>query len=216
MYVICIFSLKKVPIFHLHSTARFYVVTIFLVSFSTVMTVLVLNLHHRTYKLPRWIRHVFLEVLAGVLCMRDHIALPSQPTFYKSDQTQFELVPSIGGDRNATNEVKDEALLMTTEFMDVSENGGYRDGVNKDSYKNSTARLNRLLVELLGNVKFMAHRCQEKDHEENKKLEWQMVAKVVDRFFLIIYIICVVTMDFIMFLQINSMEKTHRMTAEDE
>lgn len=148
--------------------------------------------------------------------MRDHIALPSQPTFYKSDQTQFELVPSIGGDRNATNEVKDEALLMTTEFMDVSENGGYRDGVNKDSYKNSTARLNRLLVELLGNVKFMAHRCQEKDHEENKKLEWQMVAKVVDRFFLIIYIICVVTMDFIMFLQINSMEKTHRMTVEDE
>lgn len=195
--------------------ARFYVVTIFLVSFSTVMTVLVLNLHHRCYRLPRWIRHVFLEVLAGVLCMREQITLPTEPTFYKGDGTHhFELLPQPGIDRNSGNEVKDEALLMTTEFMDVSENGVYRDGVNKDSYKRGTARLNRLVMEILGNVKFMAHRCQEKDHDETKKLEWQMVAKVVDRFFLIIYVICVFTMDLIMFLQIKHMDNsTHNSSS---
>ena len=57
-------------------------------------------------------------------------------------------------------------------------------------------------MDTLTNVRFLAQRFAEKDREEEMANEWQDVAKVMDRFFLCMYIVCVVVMDVIIGMQI--------------
>ena len=58
------------------------------------------------------------------------------------------------------------------------------------------------MMDTLSNVRFLAQRFAEKDREEDMANEWQSVAKVMDRFFLCAYIICVVVMDIVIGMQV--------------
>ena len=58
------------------------------------------------------------------------------------------------------------------------------------------------IMDTLSNVRFLAQRFAERDRDEEMANEWQDVAKVMDRFFLCMYVICVVVMDVVIGMQI--------------
>lgn len=212
--------------------ARYYIITIFLVSFSTVMTVLVLSLHHRRSPVPRWVRHVFLRVLSSMLCMRVESSKnstgslydrPTGPAGVHSTGIHFELISNNESlSASATDyALKEETLLGSGDICNDLDSGGLhgRSGGTTGLGTGGGGRGNgigdsggghrqyswkdRSFRDIQNNVKFLASRYADRDQDEQITSDWQNVARVVDRFFLIIYIVCVILMDVVMVLQVN-------------
>ncbi|XP_054771519.1 neuronal acetylcholine receptor subunit alpha-10-like [Lytechinus pictus] len=215
--------------------ARYYIITIFLVSFSTVMTVLVLSLHHRRSPLPRWVRHVFLRVLSSILCMKVESSKnasgslygqPTGPAGVHSSGLHFELVPQISNNESLSASateyaLKEETLLGSGDLCNDLDGGGLHGrsggttglgtgGGGRGNGKGESGSCHRpyswkdrSFMDIQNNVKFLASRYADRDQDEQITSDWQNVARVVDRFFLIIYIVCVVLMDVVMVLQVK-------------
>ncbi|XP_022107578.1 neuronal acetylcholine receptor subunit alpha-10-like [Acanthaster planci] len=182
--------------------ARYYIVTIFLVSFSTFMTVIVLNLHHRKYRVPNWVHNIFIGGLAPIFCLK--VNSRRTKNIYNSRKHHFQLVPTAS---TATTYLDQDSYLSKDDTPSV--NNTPRHGQTETAYTTSTSQPRRpwdwkeqAIMDTLSNVRFLAQRFAEKDREEDMANEWQSVAKVMDRFFLGAYIICVVVMDIVIGMQI--------------
>ncbi|XP_072033889.1 neuronal acetylcholine receptor subunit alpha-10-like [Amphiura filiformis] len=193
--------------------ARYYITTIFLVSFSTFMTVLVLNLHHRRYPMPKWMKEIFLGVLAQVLCINVdkkrrgagtyNIGLPSRGH-------HIELMPTASGTAAEMEfMLKQEELSATGPGHGHGHNHSHQNNAPINSRTGPITWKDRIHLEILNNIRYLAGRYAEKAHEEQTINEWQGVAKVMDRFFLCIYVVCVVVMDGVMGMQILRKDPDH-------
>ncbi|XP_071493943.1 neuronal acetylcholine receptor subunit alpha-10-like [Diadema antillarum] len=209
--------------------ARYYIITIFLVSFSTVMTVLVLSLHHRRAPVPRWVRHVFLRVLSNILCMNVESQKCSEGSSYTHPSGtpslhgsggHFELMPQISSPASLSPSSTDHMLKEESAINQTGDCFGETDpstqgvasgmaggscgaGHHHQQPPQRFSWKDRAFMDIQTNLRFLACRYAERDREEQVTTEWQNVARVVDRFFLVIYLICVVLMDTIMVLQIK-------------
>lgn len=158
--------------------------TMILVTFSVIMSVVVLNLHHRspnTHQMPLWIRRIFLHMLPPYLCMRR----PKAETL-----VALKLQP-IRQNKMPLNKMSDEYFIRKPDTS-VLFPKPYRfnpEGMCTDlrKYMDGPSTYLSLPDELKSAVAAITHIAEslqaEKDYEALKE-DWQYVAMVMDRLFL--------------------------------
>ena len=157
-----------------------------LVSISTLMTVIVLHIHHRgTYagRPPSWFSRLILDYLARMLCLRScrstHGGLPVPRT-----GISFENAPAV---REAGNVLYHKADYSPMEMNNVNVN-------KKDSHCiGRRHRLQQSLDQIALHLSKIVEKADAEDMEEELKYEWVRIAYVIDRFFMIVFSLVTVT-----------------------
>ncbi|MBN3303040.1 ACHB protein, partial [Amia calva] len=163
--------------------------TMILVTFSVILSVVVLNLHHRspnTHDMPVWVRKIFIHFLPPYL----HLLRPKTES-----PVSLELPPRREMPVTASRAV-DEYFIRkpNTNFLFPKPNRYQPEGLFVDMRKfiNGPSQYLTLPPDLksaIDAITYIAEQLQaEKDYEALRE-DWQYVAMVVDRLFLWIFVI---------------------------
>ncbi|KAG7496337.1 acetylcholine receptor subunit beta [Solea senegalensis] len=164
--------------------------TMILVTFSVILSVVVLNLHHRspkTHMMPMWVRKIFIHMLPPYLCMlRPKVETP----------LYLELSPRKEKYKICINKAADEYFIRKpdTSILFPRPNRFQPEGMCTDLRKfidgpSSYLSLPDDLKSAIEAITYIAEALQaEKDYEALKE-DWQYVAMVVDRMFLWIFVV---------------------------
>uniref|UniRef100_A0A672Z1Z0 Cholinergic receptor nicotinic alpha 2 subunit n=1 Tax=Sphaeramia orbicularis TaxID=375764 RepID=A0A672Z1Z0_9TELE len=175
--------------------------TMIFVTLSIIITVFVLNVHHRspeTHTMPRWVRRLFLSVIPRWLCMK-------RPSDGVKPVRQQQLT-----DRLLSFRTPDPSTWITQEsnidlhFLDAGTTP-QRLGYTLLPQRHSSLTLNRDLplldptppasalspavLSALEGVTYIAEHLRAEDADFSVKEDWKYVAMVVDRIFLWMFII---------------------------
>ncbi|CAL1590421.1 unnamed protein product [Knipowitschia caucasica] len=162
--------------------------TMILVTFSVIMSVVVLNLHHRspnTHQMPLWIRRIFLHMLPPYLCMR-------RP---KAESLVLELRP-IKQPKISLSKVSDEYFIRKPDnsVLFPKAHRFNPEGMCTDLRRfmegpSSFLSLPEELKSAVDAITYIAEALQaEKDYVASRE-DWQYVAMVMDRLFLWIFVV---------------------------
>uniref|UniRef100_A0A667ZCE3 Acetylcholine receptor subunit beta n=1 Tax=Myripristis murdjan TaxID=586833 RepID=A0A667ZCE3_9TELE len=164
--------------------------TMILVTFSVILSVVVLNLHHRspnTHLMPMWVRKIFIHMLPPYLGMlRPKVETP----------LSLETVPRRERNIVTISRAADEYFIRkpNTSILFPKPNRFQPEGMCTDLRKfidgpSSYLSLPNELKSAIEAITYIAEALQaEKDYEALKE-DWQYVAMVVDRMFLWIFVI---------------------------
>ncbi|XP_005940281.1 acetylcholine receptor subunit beta isoform X2 [Pundamilia nyererei] len=164
--------------------------TMVLVTFSVILSVVVLNLHHRspnTHMMPMWVRKIFIHMLPPYLGMlRPKVETP----------LSLETVPRREKKVTAISIASDEYFIRKPDssILFPKPNRYQPDGICTDLRKfidgpSSYLALPDELKSAIEAITYIAEALQaEKDYEALKE-DWQYVAMVVDRMFLWIFVV---------------------------
>ncbi|XP_047241116.1 acetylcholine receptor subunit beta isoform X1 [Girardinichthys multiradiatus] len=165
--------------------------TMILVTFSVILSVVVLNLHHRssnTHMMPMWVRKIFIHMLPPYLCMmRPKVETPLSLEIIPRREKQ--MVMSI-------SKVVDEYFIRKPDMSILfpKPNRFQPEGLCTDLKKfidgpSTYLTLPDELKSAIEAITYIAEALQaEKDYEALKE-DWQYVAMVVDRMFLWIFVV---------------------------
>ncbi|KAK6731999.1 hypothetical protein RB195_008069 [Necator americanus] len=197
-------------------------------SVSVVMTVLVLNFHHRgpfNDPVPEWARVLILERLRKLL----HMKLSHTDTDSKKqkmsvcsnnmmrrlsvrvamDDMRNEIVNEVGPDLlNGGNIVESASgepvhLDVPQTNIAVACNGVIRKRPKTDD---------NLQIKLLRTLQVLIRRQESEDESERMAIEWRQIAQVIDRLLFWIFLVATVIITFILLLFIPAM---HRSSHEE-
>ncbi|XP_071950157.1 neuronal acetylcholine receptor subunit alpha-9-like [Antedon mediterranea] len=171
--------------------SRFYIITIMCVSISLLMTILVLNCHHRQTPLPRWMQVVFLQFLARPLCLHVHVKKIQRSN---SKRVYEPITQTIYTDMDMGPQ--EDPIDITTREKRLN---GTRNNMRSLSSMESAS--DPVCREMLRNQRFLVEHFAEKEKTDQLISDWQLVASVLDRLFLWIYLICIVIIDSVIFTQ---------------
>uniref|UniRef100_A0A3B3RXK9 Cholinergic receptor nicotinic alpha 2 subunit n=1 Tax=Paramormyrops kingsleyae TaxID=1676925 RepID=A0A3B3RXK9_9TELE len=190
--------------------------TMIFVTLSIVITVFVLNVHHRspsTHKMPHWVHSVFLEFIPRWLFMkRPHRTQPRCRNVHLSTSKSWLQETDVGG-RCSDVELGALAPLhlasprqrayspllhkqnLQSRLEGVARQLGGRVDPNKRSFKidnlvsDATLALSPSVVRALEGVHYIAEHLRAEDADFSVKEDWKYVAMVIDRIFLWMFII---------------------------
>ncbi|XP_026275059.1 neuronal acetylcholine receptor subunit alpha-7 isoform X1 [Frankliniella occidentalis] len=167
----------------------------FMVASSVVLTVVVLNFHHRTadiHEMPGWVKKVFLLWLPWILCMsRPGRKITRKQLLMSSRMKELEL-----------KERSSKSLLANV--LDIDDDFRRSHGVpgvpNSAAFMRTASTLEdassgspacpvaaRDLQAILRELQFITNRMKKNDEEMELINDWKFAAMVVDRFCLIIF-----------------------------
>ncbi|KAM6174952.1 acetylcholine receptor subunit beta isoform 2-T2 [Erethizon dorsatum] len=169
---------------------KYLMFTMILVTFSVILSVVVLNLHHRsphTHQMPLWVRQIFIHKLPLYLGLKrpkpERDQLPEPPHSFS---------PGSGWGRGT-----DEYFIRKPpcNFLfpkpnrfqpepSASDLRRFIDGPNR-----AVVGLPPELREVVSSISYIARQLQEQENYDALKEDWQFVAMVVDRLFLWTFII---------------------------
>ncbi|XP_008325889.1 acetylcholine receptor subunit beta [Cynoglossus semilaevis] len=164
--------------------------TMILVTFSVILSVVVLNLHHRspnTHMMPMWVRKIFIHMLPVYLCMlRPKVEAP----------IFVVRMPRREKNRIPINKASDEYFIRKPDssILFPKPNRFQPEGMITDLRKfidgpSTYLSLPDDLKSAIDAITYIAEALQaEKDYEAMKE-DWQYVAMVVDRMFLLIFVV---------------------------
>ncbi|CAL8326716.1 unnamed protein product [Lota lota] len=164
--------------------------TMILVTASVILSVVVLNLHHRspnTHQMPMWVRKIFIHLLPPYLGMlRPKVETPL------SLETPVRREATV----KAVSRSADEYFIRkpANSFLFPKPNRYQPEGMTTDMRKyidgpSSYLTLPDELKSAIEAISYIAEALQaEKDYEALKE-DWQYVAMVVDRMFLWIFVV---------------------------
>nr|ABJ09670.1 nicotinic acetylcholine receptor subunit 6 isoform III [Musca domestica] len=165
----------------------------FMVASSVVLTVVVLNYHHRTadiHEMPPWIRSVFLQWLPWILRMsrpgrkitRKHILLTNRMKELelkeRSSKSLLANVLDIDDDFRHTVSGSQTAIGSSASF-------GRPTAV--EEHHNAIGCNHKDLHLILKELQFITARMRKADDEAELISDWKFAAMVVDRFCLIVF-----------------------------
>ncbi|XP_043932952.1 acetylcholine receptor subunit beta isoform X2 [Protopterus annectens] len=163
--------------------------TMILMTFSVILSVVVLNLHHRspnTHNMPFWVRKIFIHMLPKYL----RIQRPKQETLLKAEfQPKRENLTK-------THWVTDEYFIRkpNTEFIFPKESKYMSEppSMEVQRFEDIPAECLTLptdLKEAISAIKYIAEQLQSQEEYDALKEDWKYVAMVVDRLFLWIFVL---------------------------
>ncbi|KAM5310542.1 acetylcholine receptor subunit beta isoform 2-T2 [Glossophaga mutica] len=171
---------------------KYLMFTMVLVTFSVILSVIVLNLHHRsphTHQMPLWVRQIFIHKLSLYLGLKrpkpERDQMPEPPPVALRDS------PGSGWGRG-TDEYfirkppSDFFFPKAKRFqpeMSALDLRRFVDGPNR------VVNLPPELREVVSSISYIAGQLQEQEGHDALKEDWQFVAMVVDRLFLWTFII---------------------------
>ena len=174
--------------------------------FSIVISVIVLDLHHHepTAPVPRWLRKLVFGCMARVLCIytpyqHEHSSLfqiahgrvsRKEKCSSRTNGQTPEPVPVIGDD--------EEQCHMEENNIDGMHEGMH-DGMHSlvrglyDELEAIMAPRKRrpLLDEILQHLRDITSKMKRNIRREQIKEEWKMLAKIIDRFLLVMFLIAI-------------------------
>ncbi|MBN3303039.1 ACHB protein, partial [Amia calva] len=171
--------------------------TMILVTFSVILSVVVLNLHHRspsTHDMPQWVRKIFIHTLPRYLGMQR--PRPEDPL----DQPPKKENSSRPSDRRPADEyfirkINPELILPWNSRRDSTvQLQKYIDG---QSY---CLILPPDLKSAIAAVTYMADQLKRQDGHDTITEDWQYIALVVDRLFLWLFVVITSLGTFTIFL----------------
>ncbi|XP_070540916.1 neuronal acetylcholine receptor subunit alpha-10-like [Ptychodera flava] len=197
---------------------QYYAAVMFLVSLSIMMSVIVLNLHHRgpeSRPVPPWLRRLVLGKVARFVLIRQVSANTDNRKINKRDQARIrkklEFHPMIdfsdssdGSFRVGVNGFQQARRLANhspkprlRKSMQASGPGGAANSkpfIEENIY---------FLREIIQEVKLLREMFEERQKEDESSCEWKQVALVVDRILLFIYVLSTIGCMLVIFLQIE-------------
>ncbi|XP_018599910.1 acetylcholine receptor subunit beta isoform X1 [Scleropages formosus] len=168
---------------------KYLMFTMTLVTFSVILSVVVLNLHHRspnTHQMPLWVRKIFIHMLPPYLGL---LRPKSETPLSLEQHPKREMSVTI-------NRAADEYFIRKpkTFFLLPKPNRYQPEGFCTDLRKfidgpSHYLTLSPDLKSAIAAITYIAEQLQaEKDYEALKE-DWQYVAMVVDRLFLWIFVV---------------------------
>ncbi|KAK2857089.1 hypothetical protein Q5P01_005824 [Channa striata] len=179
--------------------------TMIFVTLSIVITVFVLNVHHRSsanHSMPRWVRRLFLRAVPRWLCMkrpphgfrpgrRRHLA-PHLPHIASTWITQEPDIHLHGyQDDNSCHNIQHHGSLATRDVVHLCEMIPSLGYTLSDLKTRPMDRhiLSPAVLSALEGVTYIAEHLRTEDADFSVKEDWKYVAMVVDRIFLWMFII---------------------------
>ncbi|XP_070563841.1 neuronal acetylcholine receptor subunit alpha-10-like isoform X2 [Ptychodera flava] len=172
---------------------QYYAATMVLVSLSLVMTVLVLNLHYRgpsSKPIPRWVKKIVLGHMQRFLLVRKQPLFnenfrKSRRRMRKRDSGNLsEFIPyTEDGRESPLNGIKFGGKLKRREENSNSSN--HSDNIVTVTSNDQTIIMRQILREM----KSITARFEDQDKKDTLHGDWKQVASVIDRMFMVIYII---------------------------
>ena len=158
---------------------------------SIVIFVVVLNLHHRdpNAPVPMWLKWLAYDVMAPLVCMTSHRVRPG-PGVYQMCEFTRDFARSVPH-HEENNHTDESTLSSRLDDESICEQVSYL-------MKNPVKR-KALLEEIIKHLRQITAKIKETDDQDLLKAEWKAVAKILDRFFLIIFV-CVVVISSIVIL----------------
>ncbi|XP_072401927.1 neuronal acetylcholine receptor subunit alpha-7 isoform X5 [Diabrotica undecimpunctata] len=158
----------------------------FMVASSVVLTVVVLNYHHRTadiHEMPQWIKSVFLQWLPWILGMsRPGKKLTRKTIMMNSRMKELELK------ERSSKSLLANVLDIDDDFRNVTGAGFIRHPTTiEEANIASGGSFQRDLQHILRELQFITNRMKRADEEAEVISDWKFAAMVVDRFCLIIF-----------------------------
>ncbi|XP_071484447.1 neuronal acetylcholine receptor subunit alpha-10-like [Diadema antillarum] len=181
---------------------QYYVSTMVLVSVSILLTVSVINLHHRgpyCKRAPRWARKFILGELARYLRLQPdefkHFKFASEKSYYNnanggsghvpSRKYRSKLVDSHDGHRS-------EKVKLTqpneSPILGISRGTRGKDGRGLACCEHTEDHI-LLMRRLIEHVRYIRDHYEGIDDNEDIRNEWKQIALVVDRMFAIFYVV---------------------------
>ncbi|KAK7501654.1 hypothetical protein BaRGS_00007085, partial [Batillaria attramentaria] len=162
----------------------YFACAMLLVSLSTVLTVLVLNIHHTEYKpLPRWMRCVFLDNLARFVCFNDvsvhphkdhHVDVP----LHNGHAQTFDKDSCVCQDKG----MADSCTVGNRQLSALGEERSMPGDLSQQF-----APLVHILQDQLRLMKKAEARKELKLRHDHQNNEWKKMAIVLDRLFLVLF-----------------------------
>ncbi|XP_033634670.1 neuronal acetylcholine receptor subunit alpha-10-like isoform X2 [Asterias rubens] len=159
--------------------AQYYLTTMILVSVSTLMTVIVLHIHHRgayASRPPAWFRKLTMDYLARVLCLRSCRSLHGAQTV---PRISFENAPAMREVNNTMFKNVNECNQLEMNNMVSAK----RDGL----YMGRRNKLQQTLDLIAGNLGRIVDRMEEEDLDKELRFEWVRIAYIIDRLFMWVF-----------------------------
>ena len=160
---------------------------------SILICVLVLNLHYRdpSAPVPNWLRNLAYNVMAPLVCTKNRAKKKGQTVYQLCEFTRdYAIGTALNNDSH--NEFHTTNLdSSTTPLHHTSslEDNGINDQV---MYLLRSGRKKVMLEEVVQHLRKITFKTKEKDEQETLKAEWKNVAKILDRFFLMVFVFLVV------------------------
>ncbi|XP_076334170.1 neuronal acetylcholine receptor subunit alpha-7-like isoform X2 [Tachypleus tridentatus] len=158
-----------------------------MVAFSVVMTVVVLNYHHRsqdTHEMPNYIKALFLVWLPKILRMRRYGKYEGKKKTEKRNKTiELELNERCSRSLLANVLDIDDTLRLqnsTSGYLQVSSG-------EETSTVHTCISIQRELNSILKELRFITNRMKQDDQANDIIAEWKFAAMVIDRICLITF-----------------------------
>jgi len=178
-----------------------------MVASSVVLTVVVLNYHHRTaetHVMPMWVRRVFLQWLPWILRMDRQGRKITRKTINMNNKMN-----ELSLKEKACKSLLADVLDMDDDLRQISAGNGYPNSVNDFNFSENNSTIHasdplkhlnpanhlggscnsaaRELKSILKELRFMTSRLKTMDKENEIESDWKFAAMVIDRFCLIIF-----------------------------
>ncbi|XP_060060292.1 acetylcholine receptor subunit beta isoform X2 [Erinaceus europaeus] len=171
---------------------KYLMFTMVLVTFSVILSVVVLNLHHRsphTHQMPLWVRQIFIHKLPLYLGLKR----PKPERDQMTEPPPVALRDALG---SGWGRGTDEYFIRKPpcDFLFPKPNR-FQPEVSAPDLRRLIDGPNRAvglpleLREVVSSITYIARQLQEQEDHDSLKEDWQFVAMVVDRLFLWTFII---------------------------
>ncbi|KAG5676462.1 hypothetical protein PVAND_006294 [Polypedilum vanderplanki] len=167
----------------------------FMVASSVVLTVVVLNYHHRTadiHEMPQWIKSVFLQWLPWILRMsRPGRKITRKTIMLSNRMKELELK------ERSSKSLLANVLDIDDDFRHVSGMTGSTTAIGSTAFTRPTTIddhnsisggcTHKDLHYILKELQFITNRMKRADDEAEIVSDWKFAAMVVDRFCLFVF-----------------------------
>nr|AWX65634.1 nicotinic acetylcholine receptor alpha 6 subunit [Laodelphax striatellus] len=166
----------------------------FMVASSVVLTVVVLNYHHRTadiHEMPNWVKSVFLQWLPWILGMNRPGKKITRKTILMTNRMKELHLPDRSSKSLMANilDIDDDfrhcSSTANSSFMRGGSGGG-GGGITLDDSGPCTLAQRELQL-IVRELQFITNRMKKADEEAELISDWKFAAMVVDRFCLIVF-----------------------------
>ncbi|KAK7496034.1 hypothetical protein BaRGS_00012735 [Batillaria attramentaria] len=170
----------------------YFACSMVLVMLSTILTVLVLNVHHTEHKrLPKLVRVIFLDKLARVVCYKKDASVQPQ-----EDEVPFNrslsngLAHSYDGKGHKEKGINRPHLPPSRSDNSKAHNESSPLVIpSEETSSSELLPLLNVLQEHLDLMKQAEERKDQKQEHEHQKGEWKKLAIVLDRLFLMLFVL---------------------------
>lgn len=181
---------------------KFFVASMVEIGLALIATCFVLNIYEATgpsSEVPQWVRVILIDILAPILRVTRPKEKPHRRFNPTSIHSYSPMLPEHNGNNFELDGSPKDVLVIAPKVNDKLLTS--RDFINSVNENNIRHRVPSSQDKLLEGINVLTERAKEQEKDEEVKEEWESVAKVIDRFFLLLFIATVAISTALIFLQ---------------